>query len=223
MHFVQWLSSLDELLFELMSWLVFFPVTLWRTLTRPLETMRYAQTQQALARELQYRGAVHPPVMLILATVVSQAVGLAIDGTSPIVTSHRGLANLVDDNTTLLLLRITLFGVFALIVAVRKVLRSGVELTRDTLKAPFYAQCYFVSSIALLVSIGVTAVGHGVPWVRAAGALLLMGALVFYVIVEVRWFARELDQSIGRSILDAGRGTIESVVVFFLASALFVQ
>lgn len=223
MNFVQWLSSLDELLFELMSWLVFFPVTLWKTLSRPLETMRYAEEQQALPRELQYRGAVHPPVMLILTTVVSQAISLSIDGTNPIVASNRGLASLVNDNTTLLLLRITLYGVFALIVAVRKVRRSGVELTRDTLKAPFYAQCYFVSSIALFVAIGTTAVTHKMPWVQAAGAVVLVGALLFYMIVEVRWFRRELDQSIGRSIYDAGRGTVESLFVFFLVSALFTQ
>lgn len=223
MNFVQWLSSLDELLFELMSWLVFFPVTLWKTLTRPLATMRYAEEQQKLNRELQYRGAVHPPVMLILTTVVSQAISLSIDGTSPIVLSHRGLANLVNDNTTLLLLRITLYGVFALIVAVRKVRRSGVELTRDTLKAPFYAQCYFVSSIALFVAIGTTAVTHKLLWVHTGGVVVLVGALLFYMVIEVRWFMRELNQPVGRSIYDAGRGTVESLFVFFLVGILFAQ
>lgn len=32
MDFMKWLNSLDELLYEVMSWLVFFPLTLWRAL-----------------------------------------------------------------------------------------------------------------------------------------------------------------------------------------------
>jgi len=40
MDFMRLLQSLEELLYELVSWLVFYPVTLWRTLTRPREMMR---------------------------------------------------------------------------------------------------------------------------------------------------------------------------------------
>lgn len=39
MNFVQWLNSLDELLYELVGWLVFFPVTLWRILLHPLAVL----------------------------------------------------------------------------------------------------------------------------------------------------------------------------------------
>ena len=33
------LRSVEELLYEVMSWLLFYPRTLWTTLTRPLATM----------------------------------------------------------------------------------------------------------------------------------------------------------------------------------------
>ena len=36
MNFLKLIQSLDELLYEIMSWLIFYPVTLWRALTRPL-------------------------------------------------------------------------------------------------------------------------------------------------------------------------------------------
>ena len=42
MDFLKWIKSLDELLFELMSWLVVWPVTLVRTLLGPIAMMRYA-------------------------------------------------------------------------------------------------------------------------------------------------------------------------------------
>jgi len=39
MGFFTLLKSLDELLYEVMSWLVFYPVTLWRPLARPQAMM----------------------------------------------------------------------------------------------------------------------------------------------------------------------------------------
>ena len=39
MDFMKWLNSLDELLYEVMSWVVFFPLTLWQALFRPIRTM----------------------------------------------------------------------------------------------------------------------------------------------------------------------------------------
>lgn len=45
MDFLKLIQSLDELLYEIMSWLVFYPVTLWRTLTKPLTMMTYSETE----------------------------------------------------------------------------------------------------------------------------------------------------------------------------------
>jgi hypothetical protein len=141
MNFVQWLSSLDELLYELMSWIIFFPLTLWRIVRHPLKTMHYAEEQLLLDPERQYRGSVSPPIMLMLTIVIVQGLSLALDGPNSIVSSRHGLAGLVNDNTTLLLLRVILFGTFAIILATRKVQRSDLDVDRDTLKPAFYAQC----------------------------------------------------------------------------------
>lgn len=221
MNFVQWLNSLDELLYELMSWLVFFPVTLWRILRRPLAAMQYAEDQLLLEPDAQYRGTVSPPIMLILAIVLVQGVGLAINDTSPIVASHHGLANLVNDNTSLLLLRLVLFGTFALMLATRKVNRSSADLDRDTLKPPFYAQCYAIAPFALLLSGGASAAGHHHPVVQLAGALAVAVAFLFYGIVQVRWFRQELQQSLPRSFLDASIGIVASLAVTILLGFLF--
>ena len=35
MNFMAWLSSFDELIYEVMSWILFLPITLWRTLRHP--------------------------------------------------------------------------------------------------------------------------------------------------------------------------------------------
>lgn len=222
MIFVQLLKSLDELLFELVSWLVFFPVTLWRTVRRPLAMMRYAEDELLLPEDKQYITTVSPPVMLILTIVISQAIGLAVVGSNPIVQSRHGLAALVNDNTTLLLLRLTLFALFAVVVATRKVRRSGVGLDRETLKPAFYAQCYAISPVALLISIGTVSVGHQHAGLQVAGIAALVIAMVFYGVVQCLWFQRELGGSPLRAWFDALVGIAESIALFLLLALLFV-
>lgn len=221
MNFVQWLNSLDELLYELMSWLVFFPVTLWKIMRHPLATMQYAEDQLLLEPDLQYRGTVSPPIMLILTIVLMQGIGLAVDGSNPIVASHRGLAGLVNDNTSLLLLRLVLFGTFALMLATRKVNRSSVDLDRDTLKPPFYAQCYAISPFALLFSGGLSAIMHHHPRLQICGLGAVIAGFLFYGVVQVRWFRQELRQSRLRSFLDASIGLVASLAVTITLGVLF--
>ena len=211
MNFVQWLNSLDELLYELVGWLVFFPVTLWRIVRHPLATMRYAEEQLLLDPERQYRATVSPPIMLVLTIVLTQGLSLAVDGTNAIVASTRGLAGLVNDNTTLLLLRLVFFGLFALVLASRKVVSSGAALDRDTLKPPFYAQCFAISPFALLIGVGGAMIGHHHALVDAAGLAAIVAALLFYGGVQVLWFSRELGQSIARSFVDASIGMAASI------------
>lgn len=58
---MKWLNSLDELLYEVMSWLVFYPLTLWRTLLQPIGMMKYADRQLDLPEAEQYTDALSPP------------------------------------------------------------------------------------------------------------------------------------------------------------------
>lgn len=62
---MKWLNSLDELLYGVMSWLVFYPLTLWRSLVRPLATMDYADRQLSLPEAEQYADALSPPLFLL--------------------------------------------------------------------------------------------------------------------------------------------------------------
>lgn len=223
MNFVQLLRSLDELLYELMSWVLFYPVTLWRTIRRPIATMIYAIDQLLLPEDTQYRATVSPPVMLILSVLVGQMIDLALHGTNPIVASQRGFAGLINDNTTLLLFRITLFGMFPLVLATRHVQRSEFDLDRDTLKGPFYAQCFAMAPVALAFTLGTSLLMQESASERLWGGASLSFALAFFFVVEVRWFRKQLGQSIARSILDVSRGLIESITIFIALAYLVAR
>ncbi|HUH09643.1 MAG TPA: hypothetical protein VLZ73_03745, partial [Brevundimonas sp.] len=60
------LRSVEELLYEVISWLLFYPRTLWMTVTRPLRTMRYSDSEQRDRPEQQYLETLSPPLFLVL-------------------------------------------------------------------------------------------------------------------------------------------------------------
>ena len=221
MNFVQWLNSLDEFLYELMSWIVFFPATIWKILRHPLATMEYAEDQLSLDQDVQFRATVSPPVLLILTLMLCQALELTFHGTNPIVASKHGLAALVNDNTTLLLLRLVLFGMFPLVLATRMVRKSDTDLDRDSLKAPFYAQCYAVSPFALMLSIGATLALFTQPLWQLVGFGILASAFLFYGLLQVRWFALKLGNSIVAATLQASIAMIESIAFAIVLAVLF--
>lgn len=142
MNFMQWLNSLDELLYEVVSWIIFFPLTLWKIMRHPFTMMDYATSELTKDDADQYAETLSPPIFLILALVISHAIGIAIGGgTNPIVRSHHGLAGLINDNTTFLLFKIGLFSTFPLLLATRMARKTG-RLDRNRLQPAFYAQCF---------------------------------------------------------------------------------
>lgn len=219
MNFMAWLSSLDELLYEVMSWILFLPVTLWRTLRHPLAMMDYADAELARPDEdSQYQDAVSPPLFLVLCILIAHALAIALGEGDALVASRRGLAGLVTDETTALLFRVVLFGSFALFMAARFVRKRGQPLTRATLKPPFYAQCYPVGVLALLVGGGAALVELRRLHLEEIGLATCLLALVTYGLVASLWFARGLGRSLWCGLLYASFGMVEGLA----AAALLV-
>lgn len=167
MDFMKLLKSLEELLYELVSWLVFYPITLWRTLARPLETMRYADVELSDRPEDQYDDTLSPPLFLLITLLIAQGITYAfptiIDQSHPIASS-----------SNLLLGRGVVYGVFPLMMAMALLRRKVVPVTRNSLRPPFYSQCYIAAPFAfvcgLAVDLGVMPGCEGIPWGVAAFA-----------------------------------------------------
>lgn len=203
-----------------MSWIVFFPLTLWRIIRHPLASMAYAEAELARPEDDQYGATVTPPIFLTLALLLAHAVELALYGTNPIIASRHGLAALVTDNSSLLLLRLILFGTFPVIMATLLVRRRGVHFERRTLKAPFYAQCYAVAPFALGVSLG-GSLFHSTFGLQLAGGVAMVASLLFYGLVQSLWFARELGQPRWRGFLNASLGMVQAILVAIVMALLF--
>lgn len=103
MNLYKLLQSLDELLFEVMGWLLFYPITLWRVLRHPIATAAIAEREADAAAEGRYDDMLSPPLFLLLTLILSHGVELTLFGESPLVADTDGLAVLVSDNGSLLL------------------------------------------------------------------------------------------------------------------------
>jgi hypothetical protein len=223
MDFMKWLNSLGELLYEVMSWLIFYPITLWRTLVKPLEMMRYADDELNDRPDEQFTDTLNPPLFLVLSLLLTQGLDVALGGgTNPIVSSQRGLATLVNDNTTLLVLRLVVFAMFPLMMSARFLRAKHIRLTRDRLRGPFYAQCYACAPFALFLGLGISLSHTDGIWVQRLGHTLALSALLIYLATETRWFAHHLQRGLVRSAANVVRAFLQGAVAAIALGALFV-
>lgn len=216
MNFFQFLKSLDDLLYEVVSWLAFYPITLWRTLRHPIVMMDYALAELGKPDEERFEEALSPPILLMLTVLVAHGIELALIGQSKLVTETAGFAGLISDNTSLILLRLVAFATFPLILAVHTVRQQQVPLTRASLERPFFAQCYANAPYAFVLSLAATLWQvPSRPTQMLAASLFLLGMLGF-MIVQSAWFRKELNSGIGLGLWNALIGYAKALA-FMLA------
>src|SRR5687768_6566805 len=108
------LKSLEELLYELVSWLVFYPITMWRSATRPLSMMRYADLELSDRLERQYDDTLSPPLFLLITLLLSQGLSTAF----PTTYDSSELPKALGSASNLLIARGVVFGIFPLCMSV---------------------------------------------------------------------------------------------------------
>lgn len=222
MHLMQLLNSLDELLYAIMSWLVFYPLTLWRTLISPAAMMRYTDRELSGDAEDRYAAAISPPLFLLLSMLLSHGIELALIGDSPLIRNQRGLSILVSDDSSLIVMRMIYFSFFPLIMATRMVHLRGASLSHESLKQPFYAQCYVTAPFALLCGLSATLVQcHWWRGSKELALIIMMAAFLWYLAVQARWFADSLGMSLARGLMHAAVATIAALVILLSITPLF--
>lgn len=221
MNFFNLLQSLDELLYEVMSWLVFYPITLWRTLVRPLQMMDYSDVEQGDAAEEQYTDTLSPPLFLLLSLILVHAAEIALVGANAVVVSKVGLSALVSNDTDLIILRIVTYSLFPMLMATRMLRARKVEVNRQTLRAPFYSQCYGAALLAILLGTGELLIRLGHEWSLLTGAALMLFGLLWFGTLQTAWFNQHLKCGRLRAFGQASRAMVESLVAVLLLSNLF--
>ncbi len=221
MNFFNLLQSLDELLYEVMSWLVFYPITLWRTLVRPLQMMDYSDSEQGDASDQQYTDTLSPPLFLLLSLIIVHAAEIALVGNDAVVSSKVGLSAFVSNNTDLIMLRIVTYSLFPVMMATRMVRAQALQVNRDTLRAPFYSQCYVAAVLAMMLGSAVILIKLAHGWSVLAGGTLALAGLLWFGFLQTAWFNQHLKCGRLRAFGHASRAMVESLAAMFVLSRLY--
>ncbi|WP_269931820.1 permease [Aminobacter sp. HY435] len=216
MDFMRLLKSLEELLYELASWLVFYPMTLWRTLRRPQAMMRYADVELGDEVDDQYTDTLSPPMFLLITLLLAHGFELALVRQETPWAPPSFLAS----DANLLLFRAVAFSFFPLLMALRLLRHRGIRIDRNTLRRPFYSQCYVAAPFALVTSIGGVLTRIDTPATVLSGVALFGCAMAWYLTVETRWFARHLELPLPRAALMVLGVMAAALVAVILAGAV---
>ncbi len=218
MDFMRLLKSIEELLYELASWLIFYPMTMWRTLRRPQAMMHYADVELSDDVTEQYTDTLSPPLFLLITLLIAHGFELALLRQEMPWAPSSFLAS--DSN--LLMFRAVAFSIFPLLMALALLRHRGIRIDRNTLRPPFYSQCYVAAPFALLASAGGVLTRIDATQTRLAGLALLGLATLWYLTVETRWFAKHLNLSLPRAAFKVTVTAFEGLVAMFLAGAAIV-
>lgn len=219
---MKWLNSLDELLYEVMSWLIFFPLTLWCAAVRPFWTMAQIELEAELPEDQQYAAVLSPPLFLALALLVGHGVSTALGETDAIIANRHGLAGLINDNASALVVRIIIFAGFPLFLAARLVRSRGAVLDRLALRRPFYEQCYPAAVFALGVTLGTSLAHVANPAIYRGGQLLVLASIAYFVVVETLWFSRQRGTGYLRTFGNVLWGLMQGLALMVLVAVLLM-
>lgn len=199
MDFMKLLKSIEELLYELISWFVFYPLTFWRIVVHPIAMLSYAQKELTEKADDQFDDAVSPPILLVLTLVMLHVVEGALNQAWA-----AALPSLFQDDRNLLIFRAVSFSLFPLLFATMGLRASGARLTRKILKPAFYSQSYATVPFVLAASIGAQLSGHPTSWsASAVGAGFILAGTGWYLAVETAWLAKTTQVPVWRAFATA--------------------
>lgn len=216
MDFMKLLKSLEELLYEVMVMLVFYPKTLWLTFRYPQRMMDYADTELGDVQSEQYNDTLSPPLFLMICLAISHAIEVATSGNN----ATSVMPGFLRDTENLLAARVLVFSVFPLMMALRLLFGLKEELNRDTLRAPFYAQCFVTAPLAMAFGISQSIREIALPNMGTFATILMLLALSWYIRQQALWFRAKLDVSVTRSWVIAFVMFLLTVILLVIATAV---
>jgi hypothetical protein len=179
--------TMGEILYEVMTGLLFYPRTLWRVLLWPAEALTPSQAGRDEAGA-NAAGAppdlISPPLFLVISILLAHALDLFLRGQLGKAAVSSGLGPL--------LFRALAFSLFPLVMAAGTLRRQGRAIDHATLREPFELQCLCAAPFALSLSVAVILIGSSTASTRLAGVAIGLAAVAWYLSVQTRWLHHRL-------------------------------
>ncbi|MBO9518587.1 MAG: hypothetical protein J7493_11020 [Porphyrobacter sp.] len=186
MDLMRIVRSLEEFLYEVMTWLVFYPRTMWRSVRHPVEMLHYANRELQDQPDRRFADLLSPPLFLMITILLSHLIAVSAHQGAAVANTTVG-KQIVASEWSMFVLRSMLFSVYPLMFAVSRLRRENLPLDRDTLRAPFFAQCYVAAPAAFVIGIGAILSRTAHLELQIAGLVVSLGAILWYITVEVIW------------------------------------
>jgi hypothetical protein len=187
MNFLQLLRSFEELLFEVISWLLFYPRTLWRIATHPIAMANYAEREIHDKEERQFDDSISPPLFLLLSVVLAHVIELRAHAL--VVPAVSGIGALImRKQDYLLFYRCVMYSTWPILAATVALTFQHRVLDRHTLRAPFFAQCFLTGPFVLAFSVGTILIRSKAEPHIYTGWMVIAVCSLWYIAVQTRWF-----------------------------------
>lgn len=209
MDFLKILKSFEEFVYEALIWFILLPRTLARIILHPRRMAAYAASELTRTCEERFSDAISPPLLLILCVLIAHFIDLGIRERAPDMSDSLASVILASEQN-LLLYRTIAFGVWALAGAAYFLLMTGVPINRESLRIPFYEQCYLVSPFALLLSVSASLMLTEAYGVEVA-ACLAMSAFLWLWLVQIDWIRK-------KATLSPWRGVTAATIIVLIGS-----
>lgn len=194
MNFLQVLRSFEELLFEVISWLLFYPRTIWRIATRPIAMAAYAEREIHDKEERQFDDSISPPLFLLLSVMLAHFVELQAHAL--VLPAVNGVGDLIlRKQDYLLFYRCVMYSTWPILAATVALTFQHRPLDRHTLRAPFFAQCFLTGPFVLAFSIGTILIRSQTARHIYTGWAVIAVSSLWYIAVQTRWFETSLPCS----------------------------
>ncbi|WP_248632988.1 MFS transporter permease [Cereibacter changlensis] len=208
------LRSAELLLYEVVSWLVFYPLTLWRCIRRPMAMIAYAEQELTRPPEDQFSEALSPPIFLFLTLMIAHMVQ------SGIFHNDAAFEGVLADQRNLLILRAVAFSLFPLLLGIQHVRLSGQTLSRRTLRPMFYAQCYVTVPFVLALDLAMMLHSLDAGWSGPTALAIFLIGLGWYAVALTRGFMIHRNTRRSQAIGQTALAIVIGGVCFFGVFAL---
>ena len=206
------LKSIEELLYELVTWFLFYPLTLWRIVVHPQRMLSYAEEELGGPAGSQFDDAVSPPILLLLTLVILHGSAGLINPLSTTI-----LPGFLGDDRNLLVFRTVAFSLLPLLFALLQVRLRAARTTRSILKPAFYSQSFAAVPFVMGFSIGLNLMlVHSS--VSLLGAAIVCTATIWFLGVETIWLSHSANRSRISSFATALGTLLIALVLILLAS-----
>jgi hypothetical protein len=213
MDFLKLIRSLEDFLFEVLTWIIYYPRTLWIVMRHPLQMLDYSDHEQSDEEQEQYTDTMSPPLLLLLTLVIGHVIEMNMPSAPSIRTGSDMARTIVASDQNLIALRAFLFGLLPLFAATNYVKHKHLPLERKYLRAPFFGECYVAATFALLIVV-TTGIAAMFPAAKPVLASLgIAGSTAWFLAVETLQMRRALGFSTIAALAHA---------IWILAKALII-